>query len=153
VAAPIAQFGRSPGLMWLTRRGNVLAAGQVRRLWRQLVNLIEPQAPYSWTHSAPNPDRAEFSSGHAVGITRALRYRTLSLYMGAGHDNTRLTGLHSTVLPHQRRSPQARGKRVTVAAGSVRGRPTVRNRMTSFGSRVPTLNEPSPAADTEESNG
>lgn len=150
---PVAQPGRSPGLSLITLRGCVLAPGQIRVLWRQSVNLISAQAAYSWTRSAPSPEHPA-SSTRGVDITRALRYRTRSVYIGGGIDNSRFAGLHTAISPRGQRSLESRGRRVTVAAGSVRGRPTIRNRLTSFGSRVPTLNQPVQAADgTASSNG
>jgi hypothetical protein len=40
-----------------------------------------------------------------------------------------------------------KSKPVTIPAGGVRNRPTVRNRITSFGSRVPPLNPKLPAGE------
>ena len=134
--APVAQMGRTPGLMEVTLRGNVLGACQIRRLWRQSVNLINAQAPYSWTNDGVVNGRTE-----GVGITRALRYMTRSLYMGSGIDNTRYAGLHTEIYPNVKSMP------VTLGAGQVRTRPTVRNRVASFGSRVPTINQPIQAAE------
>lgn len=137
---PVAWPGRTPALMVITLRGCVLAAGQVRHLWRQAVNFIPAQAAYSWTD---NDIRTDVQPVGGVGITRALRYRTLSLYMPAGDDNTRLAGLH-TVIPTKNRSP-----RITLGTGVKRGRPTTRNRVSSFGSRVPSSNPPVDAATTQ----
>lgn len=141
---PVIVPGRSPGMSIISLRGNVLGPGTVRRMWRQTVNFIAAPAAYSWSSSSPAG-----ASVPPVGVTRALRYMTRSFYMGAGIDNTRFAGLHTAIEPRSRRSPHAQGKRVTVAAGSVRSRPTVRNRMTSFGSRVPTLNNQVPGASNE----
>lgn len=144
---PLATPGRSPGLQWVNLRGELLGAGFIRYLWRQAINEVAAQAPVDWTRATPDPinGRPGLMSGYpGVDITRALRYMTRNVGPTAGVDNTRFEGLHSTVLPRQRRSPQARGQRITVAGGSVRSRPTVRNRLTSFGSRVPTVNKPSP---------
>lgn len=138
---PVAQPGRSPGLSVISLRGCVLAAGQVRRMWRQSVNYTPASAAYSWTSSAPAPGMPVVAPPPFM-VTRALRYMTRSTYMGAGIDNSRFEGLHTAISPRAQRSPQARGRRVTIAAGSVRSRPTVRNRMTSFGSRVPVINQP-----------
>lgn len=136
---PVAQMGRTPGLMGISLRGNVLGAGQIRTLWRQAVNYIPAQAPFSWTENG-NIGEHKVSS---VGITRALRYMTRSVYMGSGIDNTRFAGLHTEIYPKVRSMP------VTLGAGQVRTRPTVRNRMTSFGSRVPTINQPVVAAESD----
>lgn len=139
---PVWWPGRSPGLMQITLRGCVLGYGQIRRMYRQAVNLLPAQGAYSWTDNG-----TDTNAGTAVGITRALRYMTRSVYMGQGIDNTRYEALH-TEIDHQVNS-----KPVTIGAGQVRGRPTVRNRMTSFGSRVPTLNRAVPAAESQNPGG
>src|ERR1700757_837420 len=128
---PVTDPGRSPGTMFVNLRGCVLAAGQIRRFWRQTIQYIPGPPAYSTTaNGVSGPPPPPFQ------ITRALRYMTRSVYMGGGIDNSRFAGLHTEI------KPKVRSKQVTIAAGSVRGRPTVRNRMTSFGSRVPTLNSP-----------
>lgn len=131
---PIWWPGRSPGAMFLTLRGCVLGAGQIRRMWRQSINLIPAQGSYSWTNSSNSTNR----SG-PLDITRALRYMTRSIYAQAGEDNTRFIGMHTVVTQQGR----IRGTKsvVTIGAGQKRNQPTVRNRLTSFGSRVPTLNQ------------
>lgn len=133
---PVAWPGESSGLSIVSRRGMVLGEGQIRRFWKQSVDLIAAAAPYSWTGNGPSPDHPSVSMG-GVGITRALRYMTRSVYAIGGVDNTRYPGLHTRIPKFNR------GKRVTVNAGQRQGTPTVRNRMSSFGSRVPTLNQPS----------
>lgn len=130
----VSEAGRSPGTMFVNLRGNVLGAGTVRRFWRQTVNYAAAQAGYSWTHSAPGAGGSvPFPDGFF--ITRALRYMTRSVYEAAGVDNTRFAGAHTTI------HPRARSKPVSLNAGNVRNRPTVRNRLVSFGSRVPTINQ------------
>lgn len=126
---PVWWPGRSPGTMVVTLRGCVQAAGQIRQFWRQSINLFSAQGGYSWTRNGndvnPRP---------GVGITRALRYMTRSVYIGAG-DHSRYDMLHTVV------TKQNVYKTVTVNSGQQRNNPTVRNRMTSFGSRAPTLNQ------------
>lgn len=141
---PVASTGRSPATMIASVRGCVLAPGQIRRLWRQTVNQINAQAPYSWTASAPAPD-APGSNPGALGITRALRYMTRSVYAAEGTDNTRYAALHTRIDMKNNYKP------VSLNAGGVRNRPTVRNRLTSFGSRVPALNAPVSAASGSDS--
>ena len=126
---PTVSPGRSPGTMFIALRGNVLGFGQIRLLWRQAINYFPAAGAYSWTTS--ENDR---QGGPPLGITRALRYMTRSVYAAAGDDNTRYAGLH-TVVPKYNR-----GKQVTVGAGQRRNPPTLRNRNTSFGQRVPPLN-------------
>lgn len=133
---PVVQSGRSPGTMRATLRGSILAPGTIRRLWQQSVNYMGAQRAYSWTHGLPEPDRPVA----ALGVTRALRYMTRSVYAPSGVDNSRYAALHTKIAMQHRHKP------VTVAAGSVRNRPTVRNRLTSFGSRVPPLNARNNAA-------
>lgn len=139
---PVAQEGRTPVLQYVSLRGMVLGAGQIRRMWRQSVNLIEPQEPYSWSALSPTPDRPHVTMP-PVGVTRALRYMTRSITLRSGEDNTRFSGLHTRIYPRVRSKP------VTLGAGQVRTRPTVRNRVTSFGSRVPTLNQPVQGAERQ----
>lgn len=134
--SPIAWPGESPGLTEISLRGCVLAYGTIRKLWRQSVNYIPAAAAYSWTANGPAQ-----SDTHGFQITRALRYMTRSVYVGAGIDNTRFDEMHTKIVNG------VDYKTVTIGAGNVRNRPTVRNRMTSFGSRVPTLNQVSPAAE------
>lgn len=136
---PVWWPGRTPGLMQITLRGCVLGYGQIRRLWRQSVNFIPGQAPYSWTNNGNTNSPSE-----GVGITRALRYMTRSVYAAGGTDNTRFYGTHTDI------ARKVNYKTVTVQAGNVRSRPTVRNRMTSFGSRVPTLNSVATAAEQQK---
>jgi hypothetical protein len=133
---PVWWPGRSPGTMFLALRGNKLGFGQIRSLWRQSVNYTSAFPAYSWT------ENGIVSSGSkgGIGITRALRYMTRSVYIGSGLDHSRFDELHTVV------SNTNVYKTVTVNAGQKRNRPTVRNRLTSFGSRVPTLNQPSSAA-------
>lgn len=127
--------GRSPGTMEENRRGNVLAAGQIRTLWQQTAQFFAAQAPFSWTANRPGWGGGANEQDGGFGITRALRYMARSVYLPGGTDDTRLSELH-TLIP-----PRVRSKAVTIAAGSVRSRPTVRNRLTSFGSRVDPINE------------
>lgn len=145
--APVYWPGRSPGTSLISLRGCILGAGQIRRLWRQSVNLIPAQAAYSWSENAPAPGRGIVSPIGGVGITRALRYLTHSLYIAGGTDNTRYAALHTVV-----RKANAY-KTVTVNVGQNRNRPTVRNRLTSFGSRVPTLNQQVAAAEGQSVGG
>lgn len=129
----VAQQGRSPATMFHALRGNMLAPGTVRRMWRQVADMTPAQAPYSWTRSAPAPGRSVITPG-GLGITTALRYMARSVYAAAGTDGTRYSALHTRI------QPRVHSKPVSLPAGGVRSRPTVRNRMTSFGMRVPPLN-------------
>lgn len=140
---PVWWPGRSPGTMVVTLRGCRLAFGQIRKLWRQSVNYNAAFPPYSWTDGDPSYDPPT----GAHGITRALRYMTRSVYIGGGIDHSRFDELHTVV------TKQNVYKTVTVNAGQKRNAPTVRNRLTSFGSRVPTLNRAVSAAESQQPGG
>lgn len=129
--------GRTPATMRQELRGMILAAGQIRHNWRQVVAYMAGPPGYSWT---ANEAVNSMSAARGFQVTRALRYLSRMLYMGAGIDNSRFAGLHSAV------PPAVRSKPVSVNAGQQRGKPVARNRLTSFGSRVPTLQERQPAA-------
>ncbi len=111
-------------------RGMIQAAGQIRHLWRQKAGYAAGPPGYSWTINGPT---SNLSAARGFQLTRALRYLTRSVYFGAGSDNTRLSELHTAVVMRSRAKP------VTVGAGQQRGKPVTRNRLTSFGSRVPPL--------------
>lgn len=145
---PIWWPGRTPGTMFLTLRGCKLGVGQIRRLWRQSVNYTGAMS-YSWTENGNNPG---YPAGDDQGgnpdargqITRALRYMTRSVYIGAGLDHSRYDELHTVI------RKQNFYKTVTVNAGQKRNAPTIRNRVTSFGSRVPSLNSAIHAAEGQK---
>jgi hypothetical protein len=130
---PVWWPGRSPATMALTLRGMILAAGQIRRLWHQSINYYPAQDGYSWTANGTDSQHGVSDMAHGFQITRALRYKTSNAYLGA-MDNSRYANLHTTVKKSNRAKP------VTVNAGQKRNMPTVRNRLTSFGSRVTPLN-------------
>lgn len=144
---PIWWPGRSPGTMIVTLRGCRLGFGQIRRLWRQSIDYVPAQASYSWTESAPGAGGPVTQPTGGYFITRALRYMTRSVYIGAGVDHSRFDELHTVV------GKQNNYKTVTVNAGQKRNAPTVRNRLTSFGSRVPTLNKAVSAAQSQQPGG
>jgi len=124
--------GQSPGTMEQDDSAPELVGfGRIRRLWRQTLS------------GQPGPPPVPVSQLPAI-FTRALRYKASSTYKEAGSSNTRLTMLH-TVVRHTARMPRA-----TLTAGTRRARPTIRNRMTSFGSRVQPLNPRVPAAQRED---
>lgn len=124
----VVEPGRSPGTMEVDKRFDPdTASGTIRRLWRQVLAGV------------PGPPPVPVSQLPAE-YTRALRYRAQSLYRPAGSTNSRFSMLH-TVIAQRSRQPRA-----VYSAGTRRARPTVRNRMQSFGSRVEPLNRRAPAA-------
>ena len=129
----VSRPGESPGTMEFDdRQSDHIGLGTIRRLWRQVVAGIPAPPPFE---VARQP--AEF--------TRALRYRAQSLYLPAGSMSSRFSMLH-TVITQASRQP-----RPMLSAGTRRGRPVVRNRMQSFGSRVEPLNRRVLAAQQEKS--
>ncbi len=128
----VAKPGESPGEMEVDLKTGHEAFGKIRRLWRQTLA------------GTPAPPPVEVSKLPAI-FTRAIRYRAQSVYRPAGSKNSRLSMLHTSV------RMATREPHPTLSAGTRRGRPTVRNRMTSFGSRVTPLNRRAPAAQVEKS--
>lgn len=123
----VPEIGASPGLQTIDRHTGHAARGTIRRLWRQSVNFIPAPPAFEWSKQPPL-------------ITRALRYRATSLYKQAGANNTRF-GARRPITPARHNQPIP-----TIGAGNLQRRPTRRNRMSSFGSRVPPINPPSNAA-------
>lgn len=117
----VRRSGETPGTMELDTGAKVQAPGTIRRLWMQAV------------HPVPAPPPVQVAAA-PLQITRALRYKASTNYLPAGSRNSRFTGMH-TMIPNLARQP-----RPTRSAGTRQGRPTVRNRMESFGSRVTPLN-------------
>jgi hypothetical protein len=123
--AVVVVEGETPGTKETSLRGNVLAPGTVRTLWRQTVAYIGAAPAYSWTANS-----SFFTRARLFQPTRALRYMARSFSLPAGSDETRF----GAPRPHQEH--ETRQPHPTITAGTRRNRPTVRNRMTSFGSRV-----------------
>lgn len=111
-------------------------------MWRQSIDFTSAQDAFSWTANGLGADGIP-NGVNGDGITRALRYMTRSVYVGQGNDNSRYEALHSVI---KKRNAY---KAVTTQGGNSRSRPTVRNRLTSFGSRVPTLNTTVEAAQSQ----
>lgn len=120
----VAQQGRTPGLMSVDLADRVDGRGTVRRVFRQAINLTLPRQPLSWSYND--------GLGH---VTRALRYKAASTYVGAG--SRTLYGRPRAIRPAVHRQLP-----VTRTAGNKRNLPAVRNRLASFGRRVPTINQP-----------
>ncbi len=128
----VARPGESPGLMDVSdTRVDTLAEGTIRRLWRQAWNMIPAPPPFP-VSQAPTT------------MQRALRYKASTVFRAVGTDNTRM-GARRPIVPNRHRS-----RPVTVAAGNLQGRPVLRNRIISFGRRVPPLNSVSPAAEPHQ---
>lgn len=123
----VARPGQTPGLQYL-EIPPLDAPGTIRRNVRPAISAIPAPPPFSW---ADNPRI----------FTRPLRYKASTTYRAAGTDRTQ-TGAPRPVF-----KAKARTAIVTRQAGNKPAGPTVRNRLASFGSRVPPLNAPSPNAE------
>jgi hypothetical protein len=126
----VSQQGQTPGLQDIEPAilGTV-AFGTIRRLWRQSVNYL-PAGPWlSWTENG-----VDRTGTNGAGITRALRYKASSLFRGAGSSNTRMGASRAFITPRHIQP------RATLGVGNLQGRPVIRNRLQSFGSRVPPVN-------------
>jgi hypothetical protein len=122
----VARPGQTPGLSVVDTHADRQAPGQIRRNYRQSINLLPPATPFSWTQNPPI-------------VTRSLRYKATSVYRQAGALNSRYGARRKIIVPkHNQPVP-------TLGAGNLQRRPTVRNRIISFGSRVPTVNQRLPA--------
>ena len=115
---------------WDTR-ATVEASGTIRRLWRQLV------------HPTPAPPPYEVAAQPFTG-QRAIRYKASTSYLAAGNalgfSRGGRPGMHTVITQATRQSIPTQG------VGQNRNRPVLRNRISSFGSRVPPLNAPVSAA-------
>ena len=100
-------------------------AGTIRKLWRNSFGITPAPAPFGWAQNPPL-------------YTRALRYKATSLFMRAGNSNT------DWGEPRPIIRPRARQPLITRQAGNKPSQPTIRNRLISFGARVPPLNQASP---------
>lgn len=135
----VRQPGYTPGLQDVGRQDATVAHGSIRRLWRQTITYIPGPPELNWsenrviTHATAGPAAAQ--------ITRALRYKVSTVFRGAGSTNTRF-GAPRPVIPPRHVQP-----RPTRTAGNLQGRPVLRNRLSSLGSRVPPVNRPSRAAE------
>lgn len=128
--------GETPGTMEHDLHQDTQAAGTIRRLWRQAVDYIGTgSGPFSWTNNAAVPGQGAKGLGQ---VTRALRYLASTRYVGAG--NFLRYGAPRPLVPGRHAM-----RPVTVQGGNRQNKPTIRNRLTSFGSRVPALNSTVPA--------
>jgi hypothetical protein len=107
-----------------------VGAGTIRGLVLTQSNSVAGPPPFSWVD---NP---------RIFLPRTLRYRASTRFRGVGSDRT----INAADRPMVRWRVQQSA--VTRQVGNKPAGPTVRNRLASFGSRVPPLNAPSPNATT-----
>lgn len=120
----ITRIGQSPGLEDI-EIPTAQAPGTIRRNIHTHANSILPPPPFSWVDNPPE-------------ITVPLRYRATSTFVGIGSSRS----INAAPRPIIRR--RARVSPITRQVGNKPGTPNVRNRLASFGSRVPPTNQPSP---------
>jgi hypothetical protein len=127
----IQREGMTPGVQDIDRSADKAAPGTIRRLWKQTVNFIPagPQLSHTLNHVTSTPTVL------AAPLTVATRYRASTVFRGAGSTNTRFGAPRPIITPRHNQP------RITLAGGNLQGRPTSRNRLTSFGSRVPPVNK------------
>jgi hypothetical protein len=112
--------------------------GTLRFWWRGLGNMITGGSAFSWSRNL-NDDAPDGVNGV---VSSPLRYRIATDYVTtAGNQRSNPEGRQQLRYPTMRHAPNP----VFLRAGQQQGRPTIRNRITSFGSRVPPVNQPLPS--------
>ena len=113
-------------------RSTLQEPGTLRRLWRNLAGYIGGAPPFSWTANAFAADPRPVQGG---AVSTPLRYLV---------DTRNVLTVGNQLSRPMRRPPLppriAHPAPALVLAGNVGFRPTIRARVPSFGSRVPTLN-------------
>lgn len=147
---PRNPFGEVPGSNERSRRNhpNLVAArdqdtagrhtvaepGTIRRFIRAAVGYTGAAQPFSWTRNAFSDESGEVQG--PVTSTKRFLISTRD-FLTAG--NQRSNPIERAPIVRQPQAPPI----PIVYAGNLQHRPTVRNRMTSFGSRVAPINAPS----------
>lgn len=116
------------------------APGTIRRLWQNLAGYTGAQAPFSWTRNGREIDEQP----RAGQISTPLRYLITTVDILTAGNQRSMPMRRPSIPPRVTHTPPS-----LVMAGNVGYRPTVRSRVPSFGSRVPTLNQGSGIAGTE----
>lgn len=104
----------------------------IRQLRQGKAASIPAPPPFGWAENPPI-------------VTVPVRYRASTRFRGVGNSRT-LWGEPRLIVRRNIDQP-----RVTRQAGNKPSQPTVRNRLASFGSRVPTVNPPSPNVEQTKS--
>lgn len=112
-------------------RVTVANPGTIRRFLMPALRYVGAMGPFNWTTNSFSPD----ARGGPGGQTNPLRYlisTTDTLTAG----NLRSNPMMRPAIPPSVAYPAP----PLVLAGNVQGRPTLRQRVPSFGSRIPALN-------------
>jgi hypothetical protein len=107
-------------------------AGVLRRLWAPIANMISAGEIFNWSRNLYD-DAPDGVNGQT---TTSVRYLISTRNIGAG--NGLVNPQARQVFPYEniRHAPDP----LFIRAGQQQGRPTVRNRLSSFSSRVPPIN-------------
>lgn len=116
-------------------RLGVANPGTIRRFVMPALRYVGAQGPFSWTENSFSPD-APKGEGGSTNPLRYLISTTDTLTAG----NQLSQPMLRPAIPPSVAAPSP----PLVLAGNVQGRPTLRQRVPSFGSRIPTLNAPTP---------
>lgn len=116
-------------------RLTVALPGTIRRFIMPALRYVGAQGPFSWTENSFSPDAPK---GQGMN-TNPLRYLISTTdVLTAG--NQRSNPMLRPAIPPSVAAPSP----PLVLAGNVQGRPTLRQRVPSFGSRIPALNGQQP---------
>lgn len=138
--AGFARFHRNRLLLY-TRdqdrelRHTVLNPGTIRRWIMPALRYVGAQGPFSWTENSFSPD-APRGPGGQTNPRRFLISTVDTLTAGNQLSNPMLRPAIPPTVAYP--APPL------VLAGNVQGRPTLRQRVPSFGSRIPALNVQAP---------
>jgi hypothetical protein len=133
-----ARFHRNRLLLFTRDQDRVLRVtvanpGTIRRFLMPALRYVGAMGPFSWTENSFSPDAPRGPGGQ----TNPLRYlisTTDTLTAG----NLLSNPMMRPAVPPSVAYPAP----PLVLAGNVQGRPTLRQRVPSFGSRIPALNTP-----------
>lgn len=119
------------------RLWGTLADGTIREFVMPIVNAISGGSAFNWTRNA-NDDAPDGVNGVD---TNPVRYRVSTAFLGQGNQLSNPRARSFVQYPSRPHAPNP----VFLRAGQQQGKPTIRNRITSFGSRVPPINQPLPS--------
>lgn len=134
--AGFVRFHRNRLLLYTRMQDRVLREtvanpGTIRRFVMPALRYVGAQGPFSWTENAFSPDAPRGPGGQS----NPLRY-LISTTDTTTAGNLRSNPMRRPAVPPSVASPSP----PLVLAGNVQGRPTLRQRVPSFGSRIPALN-------------
>ena len=115
-----------------------MAPGTIRRFWGRVANMISGGWAFNWSRNLFD----DAPDGVNGVVTTSCRYMISTRYTNTGGNDLSNPGARDyKEYPAYRHAPNP----AIIRAGQQQGRPTVRNRITSFGSRVPPINDVLPS--------